>query len=72
MPRAMSYFLYSAGYGNDQCYKGKKVDGMLTVFCLAFFGQFSFKLLFFSKEDRVKRTHFFLARPQESEALSSI
>jgi hypothetical protein len=32
---------------------------MLTVFCLAFFGQFSFKLLFFSKEDQVKPAHFF-------------
>jgi hypothetical protein len=32
---------------------------MITIFCLALFGQFSFKLLFFSKEDQVKLAHFF-------------
>jgi hypothetical protein len=32
-------------------YKDKKVNGMLTAFCLTFFGQFSVKLLFFGKED---------------------
>jgi hypothetical protein len=32
---------------------------MITIFCLALFSQFSFKLLFLSKEDRVKLTHFF-------------
>jgi hypothetical protein len=33
---------------------------MLTIFCMAFFGKFSFKLLLISKEDRVKLAHFFL------------
>jgi hypothetical protein len=32
---------------------------MITIFYLALFGQFSFKLLFLSKEDRVKLVHFF-------------
>jgi hypothetical protein len=32
---------------------------MITIFCLALFSQFSFKLLFFSKEDRVEFIHFF-------------
>jgi hypothetical protein len=32
---------------------------MLTIFCLDFFGQFSSKVLFLSKEDRVKLAYFF-------------
>jgi hypothetical protein len=32
---------------------------MITIFCLALFDQFGFKLLFSSKEDRVKLAHFF-------------
>jgi hypothetical protein len=32
---------------------------MITIFCLALFGQLRFKLLFSSKEDRVKLTYFF-------------
>jgi hypothetical protein len=32
---------------------------MITIFCLALFGQLSFKLLLFSEEDRVEFAHFF-------------
>jgi hypothetical protein len=32
---------------------------MITIFCLALCGQLSFKLLFFSEEDRVELAHFF-------------
>jgi hypothetical protein len=32
---------------------------MITIFCLALFGQLSFKLLFLSEEDRVKLAYFF-------------
>jgi hypothetical protein len=32
---------------------------MITIFCLAFFNQFSFKFLSLRKEDRVKLAHFF-------------
>jgi hypothetical protein len=34
-------------------------NGMLTIFCLALFGQLSFKFLFFSEEDQVELAHFF-------------
>jgi hypothetical protein len=62
MPRAMSCFLYSIRQDNDQSriqLQGKKVGGILTIFFLALFGLLSFKLLLFSKEDRVELAHFF-------------
>jgi hypothetical protein len=32
---------------------------VLTIFCLALFGQFGFKLQFLGQENRVMLTHFF-------------
>jgi hypothetical protein len=51
-------------------YKDKKANEMLTIFCQAFFHQFSFKLLFFSKDDRVKVVLTFLMQLHKRMKLS--